>query len=105
MTRENPTEESITSTSLSSIIRKSLSKHASTVRLYDESRPALKREIRRLEKEKYKDKSSIDGRKEVLRIWSYAIFGYELLSTLADRIDKNPFPSERLTLRQIARTV
>jgi hypothetical protein len=102
MTRESPTEESIISASLSSIIRKSLSKLASTVRLYDETRPALKRIIRSLEKERYKDKKSIDARKEQLRIWSYAILGYELLSTLADRIDTNPFPAERLTLRQIA---
>lgn len=102
MTRESPTEESIISTSLSSIIRKSLSKHASTVRLYDESRPALKRMIRELKREKYKDQSSIDSRKEVLRIYSYAIFGYELLSAIADRIDTNPFPAERLSLRDIA---
>jgi len=102
MTRESPTEASIISASLSSIIRKSLSKLASTVKLYDESRPALKREIRLLKGERYRDQYSIDARKEQLRIWSYAILGYELLSTLADRIDTNPFPAERLTLRQIA---
>lgn len=102
MMRESPTEGSITSTSLSSIIRKSLSKHASTVKLYDESRPALKREIASLKREKYWDKNSIDSRKEVLRIWSYAILGYELLSAIADRIDTNPFPAERLSLREIA---
>jgi hypothetical protein len=102
MTRESPPEESIISASLSSIIRKSLSKLASTVRLYDESRPALKRVIRGLEREKYRDRKSIDARKEQLKIWSFAILGYELLGLLADRIDTNPFPSERLTLRQIA---
>ena len=74
----------------------------STVKLYDESRPALKRVIRELEKEKYKDQYSIDSRKEQLRIWSFAIIGYELLSLLADRIDTNPFPGQRLTLREIA---
>ena len=72
------------------------------MRLYDESRPALKRVIRSLEKEKYRDQNSIYARKEQLQIWSFAILGYELLSLLADRIDTNPFPSERLTLRQIA---
>jgi hypothetical protein len=102
MTRESPTEESIISASLSSIIRKSLSRLASTVRLYDESRPALKRIIRSLQKEKYRDNKSIDARKEQLKIWSFAILGYELLGSLADRVDTNPFPGERLTLRQIA---
>lgn len=58
--------------------------------------------IRELKREKYRDQNSIDSRKEVLRIYSYAIFGYELLSTLADRIDTNPFPAERLSLRDIA---
>jgi len=102
MTRESPTEASITSTSLISIIRKSLRKHESTVRIYDESRPALKREIRLLKREKYRDQKSIDARIEQLQIWSFAILGYELLTTLADRLETNPFPSQRLTLREIA---
>jgi hypothetical protein len=102
MTKENLIEESIISASLSNTIRKSLSRLESTVRLYDESRTALKRVIRELEKEKYKDQYSIDSRKEQLRIWSFAILGYELLSSLADRIDTNPFPGQRLTLREIA---
>ena len=102
MTRESPTEESIISASLSSIIRKSLSKHASTVKLYDEARPALKRIIRELKREKYKDKKSIDARIEQLQIWSFAILGYELLTALAGRIDANPFPGKRMTLAQIA---
>ena len=72
------------------------------MRRYDESRPALKRMIHDLKREKYRDQKSIDSRKEVLRIYSYAIFGYELLSALADRIDTNPFPAERLSLRDIA---
>lgn len=102
MTRESPTEESTISTSLSNTIRKSLSRHASTVKLYDESRPALKRQIASLKKERYWDQNSIDSRKEVLRIYSYAILGFELLSAIADRIDTNPFPAERLSLRDIA---
>ena len=102
MTKENPIEGSIISTSLSNTIRKSLKKLESTVKLYDESRPALKRVIRELEKERYKDPHSIDARKEQLRIWSFAIFGYELLSLLADRIDTNPFPGQRLTLQEVA---
>jgi len=102
MTRESVTEESFISASLSSIIRISLSKLASTVKLYDESRLELKRVIRSLERETYRDKNTIDARKEQLRIWSFAILGYELLSSLADRIDTNPFPSQRLTLREIA---
>jgi len=102
MMRESPTEESIISASLSSIIRKSLSKHASTVKLYDESRPALKREIRLLKRERYWDQKSVDARTEQLQIWSFAILGYELLTALADRIDANPFPGKRMTLAQIA---
>jgi hypothetical protein len=56
MTRESVTEESFISASLSSIIRISLSKLASTVKLYDESRSALKRVIRGLERENYREK-------------------------------------------------
>jgi len=102
MTRESPPEESIISTSLSSIIRKSLRKQESTVNLYDESRPALKRQIQSLERQIYRDQKIIDNRKEVLRLWSKAIIGYELLSTLADRIDTNPFPEQRMIFGQIA---
>lgn len=102
MTRESPTEASTISTSLTSTIRKSLQKHELTVRIYDESRPALKREIRLLKREKYRDQKSIDARTEQLQIWSFAILGHELLATLADRLETNPFPSQRLTLREIA---
>jgi hypothetical protein len=55
-----------------------------------------------LKREKYRDQKSVDARIEQLKIWSFAILGYELLGAIADRIDTNPFPSERLTLAQIA---
>ena len=101
MTKASPIEESITSTSLSSIIRKSLTKLASTVRSYEEARPLLKSTICALRVEKFRDQKSIDARSEQLQIWDNAILGYELLTVIADRIDTNPFPSERLTLREV----
>lgn len=102
MTRESVSEGSTISTSLSSIIRTSLSKHASTVQEYDARRPELKLIIRQLNAERFPDENTIKWKKWLLRRWSRAIFGYEVLSTLADRIDTNPFPTERLTLRKIA---
>jgi hypothetical protein len=71
------------------------------VGIYEEARPLLKSTICALRVEKFRDQKSIDARSEQLRIWDNAILGYALLTVIADRIDTNPFPSERLTLREV----
>jgi hypothetical protein len=102
MTRETNAEANTISTSLSSIIRTRLIKREADVRLYQLNRPKAVGIIKELKSERWPDEKSIKAAKERLLLWDKEIRWFEVLVELADRIDGNPFPGQRLNLSDVA---
>ncbi len=103
MMKENLREESTISTSLSSTLRRLLSKHEADIHLLAHSRPKAAALIDELKGEEYPDDPSIKCAKERLYIWDKEISWFYTLTALADAIDSNPYPGEKVRLLALAK--
>jgi hypothetical protein len=95
-------EESITSTSPSSIIRSSLKKREAAIRLQTQRLPEAIAAVEELKAEAYPDPASIKAAQERVRLWKRERRWFLLLTDLAEKIDANPYPGQYYRLLELA---
>jgi hypothetical protein len=101
MKKERNSEESITSTSPSSIIRNSLKRREAAIRLQNERLPEAVAVVEALKAERYPDPGSIKAAQERVRLWVRERRWFLLLTEVANKIDANPYPGRYCRLGEL----